>query len=407
MLTRRAVLAGAGAMASPAREVFLRSPGKGTAVMCSAYYTQRTGVSMVSIEQRISRSDTIDAAYYRHSSDNGATWSEPTRRVCGEKRPEGMWRLHPRGPWVDPRTGRYLEFWIEGVLPTDDPLEGMRQWNIFYRVGEKGPARQLIHKGREFDARHPLPGVFTGKNSVMIGDVASRPFSRRDGAILLPAVVAPLDSEGRLSNPGGGYTYHDTVILTGQWKGRELEWTASRPVKGDPARITRGMDESTLAELSDGRLLCVMRGSNDRRPHLPGYRWISVSSDGGATWTGPTPWTYDSGAPFHSPSACSQLLDHSSGRLFWLGNITPSNPRGNRPRYPFVVGEVDRGTGLLRKASIRVVDDRAPGEDELLTLSNFTAREDRKTREICVHMTRMFAFPDGWEGDAMLYRIMV
>jgi len=35
------------------------------------------------------------------------------------------------------------------------------------------------------------------------------------------------------------------------------------------------------------------------------------------------------------------------------------------------------------------------------------AREDRRTREIAVHMSRIFAFREGWKGDAMLYRIRV
>jgi hypothetical protein len=93
--------------------------------------------------------------------------------------------------------------------------------------------------------------------------------------------------------------------------------------------------------------------------------------------------------------------------LFWIGNITPVNPKGNRPRYPLILGEAGRRTGLLLKSSIRTVDDRRPDEDEILTLSNFYAREDRETKEIVVHMTRLFAFHDGWEGDALLYRIPV
>src|SRR5438034_10228014 len=56
------------------REVFLRSPAKGTAVMADAYYTEASGGAMVSIEHRFSRSDTVDAAYYRYSKDYGRTW---------------------------------------------------------------------------------------------------------------------------------------------------------------------------------------------------------------------------------------------------------------------------------------------------------------------------------------------
>jgi hypothetical protein len=132
-----------------------------------------------------------------------------------------------------------------------------------------------------------------------------------------------------------------------------------------------------------------------------------TSTDGGHHWTAPQPWTYHDSEPFFSPSACSQLLRHSSGRLFWLGNITPENPRGNRPRYPFVIGEVNRSTGLLMRTTVRTIDNLQPGEDPVLSLSNFHAREDRRTREIALHMTRLFARPQGWEGDAYLYRITV
>src|SRR5947207_13599716 len=112
-------------------EVFLRSPRKGTAVMANSYYTEASGGAMVSIEHRFSRSDTVDAAYYRYSKDYGRTWGPPTERITGEKREEGMLRRHPRTSIVDPKTGRLIEFWIEGILPTDNPLEGMQQWNIY------------------------------------------------------------------------------------------------------------------------------------------------------------------------------------------------------------------------------------------------------------------------------------
>lgn len=415
MTTRREFLCSAAAMAGGApirRETFLRSPGKGVAVMAHAVYCRPRGVEMVSFETRMSRSDTADRLLVRRSPDNGRTWSAPAEELAFEKRADGMLRRHHRGGWIDPGTGRYLEFMTQGVLPTDNPLEGMSHWNLFYRVSEDGGrtwdvAEQIVHEGAGFDASHPLPEVYTGKTCVMLGDLTCQPVLRKDGAILLPGQITTLGPDGKVYNPTHGYTYTDAVILIGKWKGKRLSWTMSQPIKGDPARSTRGMVEPTLAFLDDGRLLNVLRGSNDRDPKLPAYKWASWSKDGGATWTKPEPWTYTSGEPFHSPSACSQLLRHSSGRLFWLGNLTPANPAGNRPRYPLVIGEVDRATGLLRRQSVRTVDTRQEGEPELLTLSNFLAREDRETREVCLHMTRLFAHADGWVGDALLYRIPV
>src|SRR5258708_3965037 len=76
------------------------------------------------------------------------------------------------------------------------------------------------------------------------------------------------------------------------------------------------MDEPTLAQLADGRLMMVMRGSNDRNPELPAYKWVSWSADGGVRWTTPRPWTYQGGQDgqaFFSPSACSQQEQQQRG----------------------------------------------------------------------------------------------
>jgi len=388
------------------REVLFRSPGKGTALFAYAFYTHATGGAMVSIEERWSRSDTIDVAYSRNSQDNGRTWSAPTETKTGEKRPEGMLRRHLRCGYVDPKTGRFIQFRNEGILPTDNPLEGLRCWNIFYSVDGEG-SYQVIQHGKEFNASHPLPGIYSGKNCVMLGDLPCLPITLKDGSVLLPVQTTPLGPDGNLYNPTGGYTYTDVAVLHARWKGKHLEWQMAGPIKGDPERSTRGMDEGTIETLADGRLILVMRGSNDKKPTLPGYRWVSYSSDGGWHWTTPTPWTYTHGEPFYSPSSCSQLLRHSNGKLYWLGNITSTNPRGNRPRFPFFVGEVDQDSGLLIRESLIKVDDRQPGESELLTLSNFYANEDREAHQIVLYMTRLFAFPDGWVGDASRYRINV
>src|ERR1051326_602999 len=102
------------------------------------------------------------------------------------------------------------------------------------------------------------------------------------------------------------------------------------------------------------------------------------------------------------------MPEPSSGRLFWLGNITPENPKGNRPCYPFVIGEVDRSSGLLIRQSVRIVDDLQPGEDPILSLSSFFAREDRQTGDIDVHLSRIFSSKDKeWKGDSYLFHIPV
>lgn len=388
------------------RQVFVPSPGPGIGVLGASYYTRPTGGDLISLHQLISRSDTIDVAYVRHSSDNGRTWSAPEERAMRETRPNGTLRRHPRGGFVDPGSGRYVTLWVEGVLPTDNPLEGMKAWTLYYSVAQDGV--ELVNEQVRQAGFDPLPGVYPGKNCVMMGDLTCRPITLRDGMILVPCQISPLGPDGSYYNPGGGYTYTVCGVVRGRWTGVRLEWELSQLVDCEPGLSTRGMIEPTLAVLDDGRVLMVMRGSNDVKQELPGYRWHSFSSDDGRTWTKPVPWMFANKEKFFSPSSCSQLLAHSSGRLFWLGNIAPGNPRGNGPRYPFVIGEVCRQSGLLKRETVQVIDDRQPGEDEKLTLSNFYAREDRVSQEIVLHMTRLFARPQpgyNWTADALQYRV--
>lgn len=393
------------------REVFVPSPGPGTGVMGGSYYTEREGGRVVSVHSLTTRSDTVDAAFVRTSDDNGRTWSEATRWEMTFAHPDGTGRRHPRGGYVDPATGRYVSVWTEGVLPSDDPLEGMRQWTLRYSVSTDGARttalnEQIVHEGEQFSEVHHLPGVRRGGNCVMIGDLGQRPLTRSDGVILIPVQSSPAGPDGVYANPGAGFTYTDCLLLMGRWDATEprLRWTCSERIVGDPARTTRGLIEPTIAELADGTILMVMRGSNDVRPDLPGVKWVSRSADGGQGWSTPAPWTYDDGEAIPSPSACSQLIpwpQPGGDRLLWMGNISRGNPAGNRPRYPLVVGEVDRDTGCLLRDSVVAVDDRAEGESEKLTLSNFYARRDRETGELLVFLPRFFANAgdDGGRAD--------
>jgi hypothetical protein len=147
----------------------------------------------------------------------------------------------------------------------------------------------------------------------------------------------------------------------------------------------------------------VMRGSNggnlDPKCELPSYRWFSVSADGGETWTKPEPWTYEDGKPFFSPSSMSALLRHSSGRCFWVGNVSAANCEGNSPRYPVIMGEVEpKGLKLIR-SSVLTVDTEQPGDKAQgrLDLSHFTLFEDRKSKEIILVVPRAHGGYKSWE----------
>ena len=403
------------------REIFIPAPHPGAALLASSFYTRPTGLDLLSIQEILTRSDTVDVADLRYSNDNGRTWTKGEQFPTFGIRPTGKLRRGMRACIVDPVTGRLLHFYLEAILPTDDPLEGFREWVVHYRVSEDGGMTwcvddEIIQQGAEYDADHPVAGVRRGHTCFMIGDTSSQPIFLADGTLLVPIVISPAGPDGNYLNPSVGYTYSNVAVLRGRWgpDGRHMVWEPSDLIKVDPNLSTRGMDEPTLAALADGRILIVLRGSNDHRPALPGRRWVAYSSDQGRTWTTPRPWTYTSGEDFFSPASSSQLLTHSSGRLFWLGNIIPANPDGNRPRYPFVIGEVDRHSGLLDRQSVRVVDDRGPQESALIAFASGSSREDRETGEIVLNLTRWGENTKGndwseysWTANAYLYRIPV
>jgi len=410
------------------KDVFLESPRPGVRVTAYAFYCRTNGTDMISRSGEQTRSDVHDVTWQRFSDNNGKTWSPPTAISTFKKLEKGTFRRYLCPGFVDPGTGMLITMILQGTLPNDSPLEGMKHWTLRYALSRDGGRSfyreaPVIQAGPEYCAEHPLPGVWLGKNGIMIGDTTCMPIRIRTGEILQPVQICPVGPDGEYYNPGGGYTYHDSAVLIGRWnKGGPLDWRLSSLVKADPARSTRGMLEPTIAEMPDGRILMVLRGSNDRKPSLPGYRWYAVSTDHGQTWSEPKPWTYTDGQPFFSPSSCSQLLRHSNGRIYWIGNICDTNPKGNLPRHPLLIGEVDRKSMLLIRETLCPIDERVPGDPETLQLSNFHAREDRVTHEIVVHcspfgrggrvLTTQSATKPArrqldWTSDAYVYRIRV
>ena len=72
--------------------------------------------------------------------------------------------------------------------------------------------------------------------------------------------------------------------------------------------------------------------------------------------------------------------------LYWLGNICDKPPRGDHPRYPLVIAEVDETLPALKIDTVTAIDDRQPGQSEQITFSNFCLLEDRETHQIEVYL---------------------
>jgi hypothetical protein len=168
-------------------------------------------------------------------------------------------------------------------------------------------------------------------------------------------------------------------------------WTCGARVETSPERSARGLMEPEVAELKDGRLLVVWRGSDQgwdgTVAREPGRKWFSISSDGGRTLAPVAEWTYADGSRFYSPSSIHRMIRHSlTGRLYWLGNICPAPPKGNSPRYPLVVAEVDERRASPRRETVTAIDDRKEGQGDV-QFSNFSLLEDHETHRLELLLT--------------------
>lgn len=393
------------------REIFVKTPAHGVSVLAYSFYTKADGVGKMRLWGIRTKSDAFEAFYRSFSADNGATWSEAEKIDVMFKEREGVRRSYPAPGFVDPVNGRLFALVLEGVFPKDQASEGIRNWYLRYRVSTDGGRtwgvdEQIIQKG-EYTPAHPLDGVWVGDNCVSLGHMGNRPIRTRRGHLLVPVQIPPVDKDHKLLNPGGGVRYYDSAVLIGTWvDGNRLVWDLSQRICHDPAKSTRGAFEPAVLEAPDGRIVMVIRGSNAPGQKQPGYRWYTVSKDGGFTWAPVSNWTYEDGTPFFSPSTCSQLLKHSSGKLYWFGIITDQNPNGNAPTFPLIMAEIDPVSLLLVRKSVRTIDDKQAGESEQVMLSNFLVHEDRTTGEIVVNISRPFAASNDRTSDAYLYRIV-
>ena len=257
------------------------------------------------------------------------------------------------------------------------------------------PRQLKYEEGVNFDPKQPTNRAFLDHNEGYFGNNIC---VRKDGTLVhvlahCSALGDPQNNE-RLWRMG-------SIVFLGEWNAdrNDYDWKPGGRVEISPEHSARGLAEPEVAELADGRLLVVWRGSthgwDGSVAKLPGRKFFSISSDGGMTLTTPAVWQYDDGSDFYAPSSFHRMIRHSvSGKLYWFGNITPAPPKGNSPRYPLVIAEVDDEKGALKKNSVTIVNDRSEGQSANVQFSNFSLLEDRETHRFELHLTTYGQDPD-------------
>jgi len=392
------------------RDDYIASPEPGCAVgKAVTAYTHPSASWLVQAYHEIRGSDRFDCYWRRWSGDNGASWTESQQILGVEEHDSYTLRRGELFFYYDPDVDRLLQIYDEGKMPADEPLAAAKSYKLMCEMSTDGgrtfdPPLQIIQKG--YDADHYLENVWHGKNSAQTSCGSIEKLS--DGTLLFPISVYTLDEQGEIYNPTGGHTFSCVAALLGRWTddASAIEWELGQMAVPDPMRTTRGFCEPTLSELENGRILMICRGSNDANPSLRGYKWRMMSSDLGRSWSDGEPLTFSDGGELLSPATCSRLLRHSSGDLYWFGNILSDNPVGNGPRYPLQYARVDESNGGIIRDSVVVIDDRQAGEYEGVQLSNFWVYEDRESGEFLLSMHRLFPARRGdWTSPCVRYRI--
>ncbi len=393
------------------RKILIPEEPEGGIVVGDVCYVHRDRDILVLSYGVIVGSDRYDKWREVFSYDNGKTWTKTRYLFSAKKREKGVYRYSGLTYFLDKEKDVLLMLYNRGFYPEDVPTKAL--WQVYWRILDKStfewsPERKVKACGIA-DDKYVFPGVPRGSLAVS----CSRPIKTRQGKILVPCQLKAVDEKGNIWFPFPHYfsPFYESAFLIGEWKRGEIVWEISEKITIDP-HVSCRLCEPTVVELEDGRLFAVMRGDNGAFPEKPGYKWYSISEDGGYTWTPPKPLKYDDSSSLYSPSSCSLLFRSiKTGKVYWIANIVDKNPVGNRPRYPLCIAEIDEEKLVVMKKTVAIIDTKRPEDSPMVQLSNFRCYQDRKTGDIVLFMARYGERGD--KGDLIIrsplymYRIRI
>ncbi len=401
-------------------------------------YVNREGGLMHEHMSISASSDFSDDEYQRVSEDHGKTWGE-WRNVYVENGYEQLGeheRNFPANPteiW-NPVHKHYVGLGMERLFKGGHSHGLSLFWkgdpsglidHTYISVRPEGGERkfQLVRyeEGAEFNHDDPMHPDYSTKN---ISYQGSNLVFDNNGDILLPIGV-PMAKCCEIAGadvneifPSCPQVLRGLMMIRGVWNGEKYEFIPSRPILISDLQSSRGVDEPTIVLLHSGRIVIVFRGSNIPNkgwntriePGTPGFKWYCWSDDGGKTFTQPMPWHFDDGEVIYSSATISYFIeDAKTGKHYWIGNITDHRIKGNDPRWPLQIVEVDETYGTAKKESFTVIDDRREGESERIELSNFCLYQNRETGHFEILMTKRGQFADEplFKGEVWHYEISV
>lgn len=389
------------------KELYLKhtEPGIGVVVQ---QYNAGPAQQRIEFRQNIQVSDTYFNAQVRTSDNNGRSWSPPESISYdfvyrgGVKTYEGPDNAMPV---YDPRAQVLIQPWDREIFGNGGKFYNFTYYRLStdFGVTWTSPKQLKYEVGPDFDPDDPLNSSFLNTNNAYLGENA---IVTSNGQVVIGAGATKTPSDG----PAPGGQLFGAINFIGTWNGKigaeaDYTWQASNRTDISSSVSSRGLMETAVAQLKDGSILDVWRGSNANLPNADGHKWFSVGALGDATHS-PTlgavqELKYDDGTSFYSPSSIDRLFrSQLNGKLYWIGNITPTNPNGNLPRYPLVIAEIDETKIALIKSTVTLIADRESDQLSSVQYSNFSLLENAETHQIELFLSTYGAGQKIFEADA-------
>jgi hypothetical protein len=406
-----------GPLGTITRQLYMPYPRPNVSSVICCGYEGHEGLRRFEILTYQVFDDVYQDAEKRYSDDNGRTWTDWKTDPETDIYCEGAYswqRFVPVGQspgCYDGESGRMVQPYSIATFQDDPRKIGLRgtNYHTFYRTssddGRTWTESKMIkyEDGPDF-ARDRLraPDYMATNCAVYYYNI----IPLKGGGVIFPAdtPVKTTTSNGKPETLSG------VRCFLGKWgaRARAYVWTASLPIT-IPRDLSGYLAEPWLAELKNGRLLLDIRGTNDGAtdPKAPGRHWYAVSEDGGKTWSPVKDWRFEDGTQFFSPATMGKVLRHSkTGRLYWFGNISRGPTRGNSPRYPFYVAEIDEAIPAIKRATLTVIDDYDPQRHTTaVQFSNFYVFENRQTHEFEVYLSPYGQYQNVYQASAYKYTI--
>ncbi len=380
-------------IATVRKGIHLIHPRPRAAALCSIQYVG-PDLELMRIQSVEVRDDVHGEIQQSFSSDNGRTWSVPRPQPANDvlfgkiEGWEGLGAME-----YDSAAGVLVQTWLRQFH-----VGGLYHHTTYYALsrdfGKTWSALKPLRyeDGDDFDVSDPLKAGYLSRNQ---GYPGSNILIHSNGTLI--TVLAHANAPGDAANETRPFRM-GSLCFVGRWnrQAQDYDWKPGNRVETTPDVSVRGLMEPEVAELKGGRVLVVWRGATAPGPEggklrakVPGRKWYSVSDDGGLTLSPVREWKYDDGTSFYSPSSIHRMIRHSkTGKLYWIGNISPVPPSGNEPRYPLVIAEVDESIPALKRATVTLIDDRDPKtQGPMLQLSNFALIENRESHDLNLWLT--------------------